>query len=221
MEIIVDGFKVNYIVRRTTKRKIYIRVKDDIVYISVTKKTTIKEIEKLIIKHIEFIKNELENKKKTDEIHLNGVSYKPVFNIGYKNSVVVEKDNIIITCKKDDLKSKQKVLHDFYKAEVLKVLDEIILEAKLDFSEITFPTISVCYLKSMFGNYNRKKHHIKISSILAKYDYSFIKLVLYHELSHVFEFNHSKKYYEIFNSKYPNAKKLNFMLKKIKYHDCI
>ena len=219
--IVVDGFTINYIIRRTTKKKIYIRVKEDIVFISVTKKTSLKEIEKLIVKHIDFIKKELVNHKKDDIIHLNGVGYNPIFNVEKCNKVEICDDNIIITSKKDDLKAYQKVLREFYKEEVLKVLDNIIDEAKNDFKEIIFPEISVSYLKSMFGNYNRKKHHIKISSMLAKYDYNYIKLVLYHELSHVGNMNHSQRFYHHFDDKLPNAKQLQKELKAVKYRDCI
>lgn len=220
-KIIVDGLEVNYIVRKTTKKKIYIRVKENLVYVSVTKKTSVKDVERLIVKHIDFIKKELDKNRKEEVIHLNGIAYQPIFLTGNKNGVVINERNIIIISKQSDIKAYKKVLYDFYKKEVSNELEKIIDEAKCDFKEIVFPSISVRYMKSMFGNYNRHSHHIKLSSLLAKYDYSFIKLVLYHELSHVFEFNHSKKYYEIFERKYPNAKKLNFMLKKIKYHDCI
>ena len=219
--ITINDITINYIVRKTTKKRIYIRVKEGIVYLSVTKKTTPKEVEGLIKKHINFIQKALITNQKQDVIHVNGIAYKPLFNLGDKNSISFEGNVIVITSKKNDMKSYEKILKDFYKKEVLNVLNTLINEAKLDFMEVKFPTISVSYLKSVFGSYNRKKHHIKISAMLGKYDYSFIKLVLYHELSHIFEFNHSKKYYEVFESKYPNAKKLNFMLKKIKYHDCI
>ena len=73
----------------------------------------------------------------------------------------------------------------------------------------------------MFGNYNKRYHRIKLSSLLAKYDYKFIKHVLYHELSHVEVLNHSKEFFSYFESKYPNAKLVRKELKKIKYNDYI
>lgn len=219
-KIKIDDLVISYIVRKTTKRKIYIRVRDDIIYVSVTKKTTKKEIENILLKHKEFIKKTLEKNKKQDTIHLAGVSYKPRFIVG-ENKVYIEGEEIVISAKTREIEAYKKVLYDFYKKEVLRVLESIYSVAEYDFKEIKIPPIKVRYLKSMFGNYNRKNHEIKLSSILAKYDYEFIKVVLYHELSHLFEFNHSKEFYKVFESKYPNAKKINFMFKKIKYNDYI
>ena len=71
----------------------------------------------------------------------------------------------------------KKILYDFYKREVEKEVEKLISEAKKDFSEISFPTISVRFMKSMFGNYHKVKHHVKLSSILAKYDYKYIKFI--------------------------------------------
>ena len=218
-KITIDGFSLIYKVRRTTKSKIYIRVKDGIVIVSATKYTRINEIESLLKKHINFIKESLEKKVITDEIHFQGISYRPKFFIGNKSSVMIIGDEIYITTKELNLESQKKALYNFYQREVENELTKIINEAMYDFSEIKFPTISVKYMKTMFGNYHRQKHHIKLSSLLAKYDFKFIKHVLYHELCHVTEFNHSKKFFELFENKYKDALIVRKTLKKIKYND--
>ena len=144
-----------------------------------------------------------------------------MFLISNQPRVEVNGDSIYLYSKKDDLKSYQKVLHDFYKCEIEKELSKIIYDAQYDFKEIIFPTISVRYMVSMFGNYNKKKHHIKLSSILARYDYKYIKFILYHELCHVLVFNHKKEFYDLYEKKYPNAKMERKIFKKIKYNDYI
>lgn len=219
-QVKVDDAVINYVVRKTAKRKIYIRVRDGVVTLSVTKKTTKKEIENLIIKNIEWIKKTLEENKKQNVIHLAGIAYKPRFVVGNKN-VYIDGEEIVISAKTGDLESYKKVLYEFYKKEVEQKVTSIYETVKKDFTEINIPPIKVRYLKSMFGNYNRKNNEVKLSSMLAKYDYEFVKVVVYHELSHILEFSHSKKFYQVFESKYPNAKKINFMLKKIKYNDCL
>ena len=115
----------------------------------------------------------------------------------------------------------KKALYNFYKQEVEKEIVRIIRDAMDDFSDINFPSISVRYMKSMFGNYNKQKHHIKLSSLLAKYDYLYIKHVLYHELCHVSVFDHSAKFMKLFEEKYENARLVRKSLKKIKYNDYI
>ena len=219
--IIIDNVLISYIVKRTTTKKIYIRVKDGVVVVSATKYTTIKEITELLQKHKDFILKNLSNNQKEEIIHLNGVGYIPKFYLADKNMVKVYEKEIHIHTKRMDYELQKKTLHNFYKMEVQKVLCTLINDAMYDFKEINFPTIDVTYMKSMFGNYNRKKHRVKISSMLAKYDYKYIKYILYHELSHVLVFNHSKEFFVLFESKYKDMKLMRKELKKIKYNDYI
>ena len=178
--ISIDGVSFYYEIKRTTKKKIYIRVKDGIVKVSATKNITLKEVKELFAKHIDFIKEQLILTKKEDVIHVNGTPYKPRYFVSDKNKVMIIGDEIHLYSKDDSLEKYKKILYDFYKKEVEKEVEKLISEAKKDFSEIAFPTISVSYMKSMFGNYHKVKHHVKLSSILAKYDYKYIKFILYH-----------------------------------------
>ena len=219
--ISIDGVSFYYEIKRTTKKKIYIRVKDGIVKVSATKNITLKEVKELFAKHIDFIKEQLILTKKEDVIHVNGTPYKPRYFVSDKNKVLIIGDEIYLYCKENSLEKYKKILYDFYKKEVEKEIEKLISEAKKDFSEISFPTISVSYMKSMFGNYHKIKHHVKLSSILAKYDYKYIKFILYHELSHVVEFNHTKKFFAYYEAKYPNAISVRKVFKKIKYNDCL
>lgn len=219
--ISIDGVSFYYEIKRTTKKKIYIRVKDGIVKVSATKNITLKEVKELFAKHIDFIKEQLILTKKEDIIHVNGTPYKPRYFVGDKNKVMIIGDEIHLYSKDNSLEKYKKILYDFYKKEVEKEVEKLISEAKKDFSEISFPTISVRFMKSMFGNYHKVKHHVKLSSILAKYDYVYIKFILYHELSHVVEFNHTKKFFAYYEAKYPNAISVRKVFKKIKYNDCL
>lgn len=219
--ISIDGVSFYYEIKRTTKKKIYIRVKDGIVKVSATKNITLKEVKELFAKHIDFIKEQLILTKKEDIIHVNGTPYKPRYFVSDKNKVMIIGDEIHLYSKDDSLEKYKKILYDFYKREVEKEVEKLISEAKKDFSEIAFPTISVRFMKSMFGNYHKVKHHVKLSSILAKYDYKYIKFILYHELSHVVEFNHTKKFFAYYEAKYPNAISVRKVFKKIKYNDCL
>ena len=219
--ISIDGVSFYYEIKRTTKKKIYIRVKDGIVKVSATKNITLKEVKELFAKHIDFIKEQLILTKKEDVIHVNGTPYKPRYFVSDKNKVMIIGDEIHLYSKDNSLEKYKKILYDFYKKEVEKEVEKLISEAKKDFSEIAFPTISVRFMKSMFGNYHKVKHHVKLSSILAKYDYKYIKFILYHELSHVVEFNHTKKFFAYYEAKYPNAISVRKVFKKIKYNDCL
>ena len=212
---------LNYIVRRTTKKKIYLRVKDGVVVVSATKRISIKEIESLIIKHFDYLVEQLNKNQVSNVIHFHGVAYTPKFYLGDHEKVAVIDDIIHICAKKNTREEYQKVLYKFFKEETIKELNRILPEVQRDFPEVVIPQIKVSYWKSLFGNYNRKTHVIKISSMCARCDKEYTKLVLYHEMCHIFVFNHSKDFYSLFERKYPDAKRKNFILKKTKYYDYI
>ena len=220
MELKYNNQTITYIVNYRTKNKIYLRVKNGIVCVSCPKRTPKKHVEEILIKYFDTLVERINKTKIQNTIHFNGVSYIPKLVVGTKKGVIIDGNEIIIVSTKNDLDSFKKVLYAFYKEEVEKEISYIISTAMNDFYEINvFPRVEVRYMKSMFGNYNRTKHLVKLSSILAKYDRQYIKHVLYHELSHVFEMNHSKKFYAVFDLKYPNAKAVRKEFKKIKYYD--
>jgi predicted metal-dependent hydrolase len=211
-----------YDISYSTKKKIYIRVKNGFVNVSCPKNTSTKYIEELLYKYFDNLLEKVKKTKIQNIIHVNGIGYTPKFFIGKRKGVAIIENEIWITATKNSLDEYKKVLNDFYKEEIAKILPLIIEESKRDFYEIKkFPEVKLRYMKSMFGNYNRKTNIVKLSTILAKYDYMYIKHVLYHELSHVFEMNHSKKFYAVFDNKYPNAKAVRKQFKKIKYYDYI
>ena len=220
-QITHKNITLNYVIRRTTKSKIYLRVKDGVVVVSATKRTTIKDVESIIIKHFDYLVELIKKHEKQNVIHINGLSYVPKFYLGDKPKVILDNGIIYICAKKNDSDEYKKVLYKYFKEVVEREILSLIPEIKLAFPNTIIPEIKVNYYKSMFGNYNRKNHTIKISSMLARYDKEYIRLVLYHEMCHIYEFNHSKNYYALFESKYPNAKRKNFELKKIKYNDYI
>jgi predicted metal-dependent hydrolase len=95
-------------------------------------------------------------------------------------------------------------------------------DAQNEFKEIVFPSIKVKKLPyGLYGNYNKVKNHINISSLMARRDLKYIKVVLYHELSHYFIMNHSEDFIRIFKSKFKEGPSLDIEFKGIKYRDCL
>lgn len=220
-QITINDYTFNYVIRRTTKKKIYIRVKENLVVISCTKKTNSTYIKQILSENIDFIKEQLSLTNKELVVHLNDKLYSLKLEKGVKSSIQIDENMICITAKNTEINSYKKVLDELYKFEINKELCKIIYEAEKSFPEVKMPNIIIRNMKRALGNYNRRKHLITLSTRLGKYDYKYIKFVLYHELSHVLEFNHSQKFYKVFESKYPNAKQITKVLKKIKYNDYI
>lgn len=154
-------------------------------------------------------------------IHFNGNPYILEWKKSKYEEVKINENKIIFKCLKYDQQLFRTLLRRFFKNEVEKELTKLMYDAQNDFKEIEFPTIKVGYMVNRHGYYRKKDNFIKLSSNLARYDFKFIKVVLYHELSHVFQFNHSPAFYTVFESKYLEGPALDRIYNTIKYNDYI
>lgn len=219
-EIIVDGTIIRFNVRYIAKNKYTFRARNGILLISAPPYSSMKDIEKAIVEKIDKLKPMIEASFLQEIIHYNGIAYKPVFHIG-KEACYIINDEIHLFAKTNTLAAYTKVLHQFYLETLKNEVSKIINEAINDFKEIKFPTIKFKYMKTMFGNYYRKSNIVNLSTMLAKYNFLYIKSVLYHELTHTIVFNHSERFYALYAKKYPNASAIQKKLKSIKYNDCL
>jgi predicted metal-dependent hydrolase len=217
--ITVNNKTLIYEIKRISKKNIIIKVKGDFISVSTPKATPTKTVEKLLTERFDFLYEKTLEAKLNETVHFGGVAYRAVFVKGSKNGVRIEGDELIISATRDGEEYYRRVLYDFYKRQVEARLTQLIYDAQCDFPEIRFPKISVRYMKSKFGCYKRSDNTVKLSSVLAKRDFLFIKLTLYHELAHAIEFNHSKKFYELLERKLPGATALQKLLKSEKYND--
>ena len=162
--------------------------------------------------------------KEPDYVHLNDKQYVLSYVLGHENACYFNQVDVILVAKKNDKKLYRKNLYQYYKQVVEQEVRKLLPQVYKDFAEIKMPVINVKDYKSNRLGICRKVNDtyvVSLSAKLAKYDLKYIKVVLYHELSHIFEMNHSKAFYDVFESKYKDAKKAQKALKAIKYRDCI
>ena len=222
--ILIDGFTFNYDVVRNNSQKnpIIVRIKDkEYVVVWAHSNVSINEIEDVLTKKLDFLKERLPKTNKENVIHVKGIAYKPYFCVSGVPGVTIFADNIYISALTNDLKSYKKVLNDYYAYIIESELKKIMSEAARDFYEVKMPKITIEDFTGRFGDCDVYNRHIRLASRIAKYDPKYIKIVLYHELSHLYVANHSKKFYEVFESKMKNAKELDKSMDKIHYFDCL
>ena len=76
-----------------------------------------------------------------------------------------------------------------------------------------FPKITIKDVKSKWGSYNKVKHEIIYSSELLFKDKQTYDYIIVHELSHILQFDHSKKFYDIVSKYCRNYKVLRKRLR--------
>lgn len=203
----------------TYKKVKYLRlkVKDGIVKVSAPYLTSKATINKFINDNVSFIdkclkKQEIKEEKRT--IHINDKVN--ILNNQYLVLAISSKPKItehFIFVKEDlDINKQIKILFKN------KLLEKMTLITKKYYNimplNVAFPTIKIKDVKSKWGSYNKVKNEIIYSSELLFKDEKLYDYLVVHELSHILEFNHSVKFYEIVERYCPNYKVLRKQLKE-------
>ncbi len=189
------------VVVRKNNKNTYIRIKDDNVYITTNYFTTNNSLNKLLKdnrKSIEkMIDKSIKKKEKDVNFYLFGKKYNVVMGSDDVISIV---DNSIYA--KDD-KQFNKWLNNYIRitfSNHLKYWYNIFEE------NIPIPNLKIRKMKTRWGVCNTKNYNITLNLELYKYDIECLDYVIVHELSHLLEANHSKKFWNIVEKYYPNYK---------------
>ena len=85
---------------------------------------------------------------------------------------------------------------------VLLFIDELSKELKVNINKVYFKR-----MKTRWGSCSSKKN-ININIYLMHLPSYLIEYVVYHELAHLVEMGHNKKFWNIISNKYPNYKNM-------------
>ncbi len=131
-----------------------------------------------------------------------------------KNLVVLRENTIELNLKKrSNIKERQKILDNFYRSELKKIIPSYIKkwEEKMHLKVATF---GIKKMKTRWGTCNIKARRIWINLELAKYQIECLEYIIVHEMVHLFERNHNKKFFAHMDHYLPNWKNFKEMLKK-------
>lgn len=133
------------------------------------------------------------------------------------NRVDAEDGELVVRIIKNDKNKIKKLIANWYQEsakallpERLKICREIVSEIGIKYNGT--PTIRK--MRSMWGNCSRSGE-IKLSYELMKAPIECIDYVIIHELCHLREFNHSKKFYELLCRVLPEWKERRKQLKEV------
>ncbi|WP_308471605.1 M48 family metallopeptidase [Brachyspira murdochii] len=154
-----------------------------------------------------------------DKIYYLGKCYELNILKSKKENIIIN-DNIInmyVNMKEDenfkdaDINRKHKLLETWYKKEALKLFDTLLKKYCLIMS-LEIRGFTVKKLKSKWGSCDTLKKYITLNIELMKYPIIVSEYIVIHELAHLIEANHSKKFYEIIKKYMPEYKKVKKIL---------
>ena len=105
------------------------------------------------------------------------------------------------------LDTRKKLLTAWYAQEV-KIAALVLVDTWEPVLGVKAGRLSVQKMKSKWGSCNIKNGNIRLNSELAKYPKGALEHVVVHELVHILEPSHSKRFYSLMDEFLPNWKKL-------------
>ena len=201
--------------RRKGMKYMYLSVsaKDASVRLRASKTVSLKVIEDFILKEYDKITAAVKKYKNnlkyinyeyvSGEGHhlLWGREYSLDIKTGNKQSVVIDNDTLLIYTKKEEGLEKLNAKATLFFEKYLKKMNLEILEFRIK------------NMKTRWGTCNIKDRRIWLSLALAKKPLICLEYVIVHELSHLFEKGHNKRFYTILDSYFPSRKEAESLLK--------
>lgn len=230
MELQIEDLKIKVIKRKCSKN-IVLRVNSDgQVKVTAPKRVLKREIETLVLQNLEKIKESKEKvKANSDYIEKNfvtgeehyflGNKYKLVVNITNKSSVKIENNNLLLNINKkidNTRENKEKILNKFYKEQLLLILNELIPKAEQKM-QVLASEYKIKNMKTKWGTCNITQKRIWLNLQLAKKPIECLESVLYHELTHLYEKNHTKRFYNLLDYYYPKWREIEEELQRKVY----
>lgn len=221
--ITFDGIKIK-VIKKTSMKNLYLRVKQGSGEIVLTApKVSNEYIMKFIEKNIDVLKKHIEDLKKrdlgTDKKYIDGETHflwgRPytLRIIDSKKHLSKGDDEIFIYVKKaDDSEEIKRKLNEYYREEIKIKLATFVDMAK-NMTGVSSNEVRIKNMKTRWGTCNIKDRRVWVSLNLAKYDEICLLYILLHELTHLKEKNHTKRFYKILDETFSMRKECDEMLK--------
>ncbi len=223
--ISVGGLPVE-IKRNKGQKNIYIRVgsPEGNIKVSAPDRAKDDEIKRLISEKLEEIRKIREKVLKREEFkkreyvsnelcYLWGKSYRlQVVFEGKKSSVSKTPTEIIITVPEGtDESAREKLLLEFYRSELKLALKKLLPECEKK-TGIRANEARIKNMKTRWGSCNIKERRIWISLKLTQKPAECLEYVIIHELTHLLEKSHNRRFYNLLEGFYPKWKETKKLL---------
>lgn len=210
MQIEIDGIKINVYITKKNNKNMYLRVKEDGIYITCHYFVSKSMIETFIYNNRESIKNEYQRlqikKQKKEEFYYLGKRYDVVI-LNTVSKIEFYEDKVFVKNKT--------YLNTFLTNEAKRIFNERVKVCYNLFEEdIPYPEVLIGKMKRKWGYCNSRNKLIKLNFELIKYSIDEIDYVIIHELCHFLEFNHSRNFWKYVKKYKPNYKENQTVLKE-------
>ncbi len=211
----MHGCEIDIPIRYSLKAKrIFIRINLEKVELVLPKKANLNIAHLFLQKHELWIRKKLAQNKVPKNTLEEGQMFifGEIYKIKYKIS---KKNNVHIAAKEITIEEKEGKHHEFFKAYLKEALLEKILKLANAIStryNLNYTKINIRNTLGRWGSCSSKKH-LSFSLKLSLAPHNIIEYVVAHEMAHLKEMNHSKKFWKLVEEIYPEYKNARLWLK--------
>ena len=196
------------IIKKNNKNT-YIRIRENKIYITTNYFTSNKDIKKILETSYKSIIKMIDKQEKKetsrDLFFLFGKQYNIIY--GSYEEINIIDNKIYIK----DEQALNKWLNNYIKTTYsnhLKYWYNVFEES------IPIPNLKIRKMKTRWGVCNTRNHNITLNLELYRYSIECLDYVIVHELSHLIEANHSKRFWRVVEKYYPNHKEVRKKLRE-------
>jgi predicted metal-dependent hydrolase len=221
-EILVEEIVVNLLQKRIKNIHLRICSPDGEVIVSAPLRVSLGEIKKFISSKIDWIKAkqiEVKNRKITPPLKfisgekhfLWGREFElQVVENSDKNAVLLKRNFLEIHAKKSA--NKLNLIEDFYRSQLLQEVPSLIAEYEKKVGK-KISKFGIKKMKTRWGSCNPKERRIWLNLELAKKPIECLEFIVAHEMAHLLQANHSKKFYAVMDDLLPSWRAADAILK--------
>lgn len=210
MKFKLNDYIIDYEIIRKDNKNLYFRIDENCkLVITAPKFITDEEVKNLITKNssaiLKMYEDALKRSERNSLFWYLGNSYIVIFD----NRVTeIKFEGDTITCHDEN------ALNKFYLEECNRVFNEEIEVCKKCFSELPEFTLKLRKMRTRWGVCNIRNKTITLNTELLKKELPLIDYVIIHEMTHFFEPNHSKNFWNLVSMAIPDYKEKR---KKLRY----
>lgn len=191
------------VLKKRTTKNLYIKVKEDLkIYITCNIFTSDREIKRIITNNRKSIENMLDRTIRIAD------KKKEFYYLGKKYDIVYTNIDEVSLGENKIFLSKNIDLDKWLKKQALKIFSEHLENCYENFTRsIPHPSLRIRKMKTRWGVCNTKTYVITLNLELITKDINCLDYVIYHELSHLVEANHSKRFWAVVEENFKDYKK--------------
>ena len=197
------------VIRKKTTRNTYIRVKPGgIIYITTNTRTSDRALLKIIKENTSSIIKMLSVQELKDD------NNSDFWYLGNRYEIVYTNSKDIVLGSSKAFIGKDVDIDKWYKKQAKKLFLDHFEYCFSNFSRnIPHPSLVIRKMTSRWGVCNTRLKKVTLNLELIKRDTKYLDYVIYHELSHLIEGNHSSRFWSIVEENCPNYKNIRKQMK--------